>query len=135
MSKTPLLLRTAPGFGTGSYGAAPVGASTENSEEEDDHLIRKEKRKKSSSALRTLRNSSSAATFKSSRSNSGPSSSANLGTVSRTKCLTGSNAQIDGADGEFGSSPIKIRDAESDSISTDEDTEEALLDGDEKWTG
>ncbi|KAB8299050.1 hypothetical protein EYC80_001177 [Monilinia laxa] len=131
MSKTPLLLRTAPGFGTGSYGAAPVGASTENSEEEDDHLIRKEKRKKSSSALRNLRNSSSAATFKSNRSNSGPSSSANLGTASRTKHRTGSNAQIDGADGEFGSSPIKIRDAESDSISTDEDTEEALLDGDE----
>ncbi|KAH8588617.1 OPT oligopeptide transporter protein-domain-containing protein [Bisporella sp. PMI_857] len=41
MSKAPLLLRSAPGFGTGSYGAAgtPIGASTDNSEDdENDHL-------------------------------------------------------------------------------------------------
>ncbi|KAJ8067900.1 hypothetical protein OCU04_003485 [Sclerotinia nivalis] len=136
MSKTPLLLRSAPGFGTGSYGAAPVGASTENSEEEDEHLVRREKRKKSSSALRNLRNSSSAATFKSTRSNSGPSSSANVGTASRTRHRTGSNTQNDGTEEmELGASPIKIRDADSDSISTDEDTEEVLLEEDEQDEG
>lgn len=35
MSKAPLLLRSAPGFGTGSYGAAPVGTSRDNSDEDD----------------------------------------------------------------------------------------------------
>jgi OPT family oligopeptide transporter len=35
MSKAPLLLRSAPGFGTGSYGAVPVGTSTDNSDEDD----------------------------------------------------------------------------------------------------
>ncbi|KAK6603272.1 oligopeptide transporter 4 [Botrytis cinerea] len=135
MSKTPLLLRSAPGFGTGSYGAAPVGASSENSEEEDEVHTRREKRKKSSSALRNLRNSSSAATFKSTKStksNSRPSSSANAGSTSRTKNRTGSNAQNDGSEeAELVASPIKIRNADSDSITTEEDTEEALLDEDE----
>ncbi|QSZ32341.1 hypothetical protein DSL72_001915 [Monilinia vaccinii-corymbosi] len=132
MSRTPLLLRSAPGFGTGSYGAAPVGASAETSEEEEDHRRRREKRKKSSSALRNLENSSSSATFKSTRSNSGPSSSANGGTLSRTRRRIGSDAQIDEAGVEFGSSPIKIHDADSDSLSNDEDTEEVLLDAGEE---
>ncbi|CAG8951745.1 hypothetical protein HYFRA_00005547 [Hymenoscyphus fraxineus] len=54
MSKSPLLLRSSPGFGTGSYGAAPVGVSTENSEEEDSDDIRsrRDKRKKRTSGLR-----------------------------------------------------------------------------------
>ncbi|ESZ93364.1 hypothetical protein SBOR_6241 [Sclerotinia borealis F-4128] len=133
MSKTPLLLRSAPGFGTGSYGAAPVGASTENSEDEEDRLVRREKRKKSSSALGNLKNSSSAATFKSTRSNSGPSSSANVGTTSLMRRRAGSNTQNDGADGvELGVSPIKIRNTDSDSLSTDDDTEEVLLDENEE---
>ncbi|TGO86612.1 hypothetical protein BPOR_0289g00010 [Botrytis porri] len=132
MSKTPLLLRSAPGFGTGSYGAAPVGASSENSEEEEEIHTRREKRKKSSSALRNLRNSSSAATFGSTKSNSRPSSSANGGSTSRTRNRTGSNTQNDGSEEtELVASPIKIRHADSDSISTEEDTEEVLLDGDE----
>lgn len=133
MSKTPLLLRSAPGFGTGSYGAAPVGASTENSEEEEDNLRRREKRKKSSSALRSLRNSSSAATFRSTKSISRPSSSANAGSTSRSRQGTGSSAQNDGLEEtEVGASPIKIRNADTDSISTEEDTEEALLDENEE---
>lgn len=129
MSKTPLLLRSAPGFGTGSYGAAPVGASTENSEEEDNHLTRREKRKKSLSVLRNLKNSSSSATFRSTKSNSGPSTSANFGKVSRTRRRTSSIAQIDGADVlEVGAAPINIPTRDSDSISTEEDAEEVLSD-------
>ncbi|TGO57172.1 hypothetical protein BCON_0068g00010 [Botryotinia convoluta] len=132
MSKTPLLLRSAPGFGTGSYGAAPVGASSENSEEEEEIHTRREKRKKSSSTLRNLRNSSSDATFRSTKSNSRPSSSANAGSTSRTRNRTGSNTQNDGSEEtELVASPIKIHNADSDSISTEEDTEEALLDEDE----
>ena len=45
MSKAPLLLRSSPGFGTGSYGAVPVGASTENSDEEDNDDIRRRNRR------------------------------------------------------------------------------------------
>jgi OPT family oligopeptide transporter len=45
MSKAPLLPRAAPGFGTGSYGAAAVGGSDESSDEYDD-IRRRERRKK-----------------------------------------------------------------------------------------
>jgi hypothetical protein len=38
MSKSPLLLRNSPGLGSGSYGAAPIGVSTDPSEDEDDNL-------------------------------------------------------------------------------------------------
>ncbi|KUJ14602.1 OPT-domain-containing protein [Mollisia scopiformis] len=51
MSKAPLLLRSSPGFGTGSYGAAPIGASTENSDEED-HDGRRPTKKQKGSGLR-----------------------------------------------------------------------------------
>ncbi|PQE10619.1 OPT oligopeptide transporter protein [Rutstroemia sp. NJR-2017a WRK4] len=133
MSKTPLLLRSSPGFGTGSYGAAPVGASTENSEEDEEDILRREKKKRSASALRTLRNAASSATI---RSNSGPSSSANAGAQSKTRRRTQSNTQVDGPDGEHRGAPaIKIRDGDTDSLSTDEDTEEALLDDDEEDDG
>ncbi|PBP19954.1 OPT oligopeptide transporter [Diplocarpon rosae] len=62
MSKAPLLLRSSPGFGTGSYGAAPVGASTETSDE-DDVGAGKTRRKKQSG----LRNAISAGTLISTR--------------------------------------------------------------------
>ncbi|KAL3419861.1 OPT oligopeptide transporter [Phlyctema vagabunda] len=45
MSKTPLFLRSAPGFGTGSYGAVPVGNSTENSDEDVDDPSWRERRR------------------------------------------------------------------------------------------
>src|SRR6266536_4008408 len=46
MSKAPLLLQSSPGFGTGSYGAVPIGASTENSDEEDNDDVRRRNRRK-----------------------------------------------------------------------------------------
>jgi OPT family oligopeptide transporter len=52
MSKAPLLLRSSPGFGTGSYGAAPIGVSTENSDEDDyEEIRRRDKRRKKGSGL------------------------------------------------------------------------------------
>lgn len=36
MSKAPLLMRTSPGLGTGSYGAAPIAPSTDASEDEEE---------------------------------------------------------------------------------------------------
>jgi OPT family oligopeptide transporter len=53
MSKAPLLLRSSPGFGTGSYGAVPIGASTDNSDEEDaDDVRRRDRRRAKNSGLR-----------------------------------------------------------------------------------
>jgi hypothetical protein len=53
MSKAPLLLRSAPGFGTGSYGAVPAGSSIESSDEENENLRWPPlERKKGSSRLR-----------------------------------------------------------------------------------
>lgn len=46
LSKLPLLMRAPPGLGTGSYGAAPVGMSTDNSEEEDINDVRRRMRRK-----------------------------------------------------------------------------------------
>lgn len=45
MSKAPLLLRSSPGFGTGSYGAVPIDASTENSDEDENDGRRPEMKK------------------------------------------------------------------------------------------
>ncbi|KAI1446405.1 OPT-domain-containing protein [Annulohypoxylon stygium] len=48
MSKAPLLIRSSPGFGTGSYGAAPVHPETSSSdtegENEDDNLVSSSRR-------------------------------------------------------------------------------------------
>ncbi|CZT52119.1 related to sexual differentiation process protein isp4 [Rhynchosporium secalis] len=63
MSKAPLLLRSAPGFGTGSYGAVPVGSSTETSDEEDMGMRKKETQRKGS----RLRNAMSFGTLGSSK--------------------------------------------------------------------
>ena len=52
MSKASLLLRSAPGFGTGSYGGVPAGASTDNSDEEEDDVQRRDRRRGNSSGLR-----------------------------------------------------------------------------------
>lgn len=61
MSKAPLFLRSSPGFGTGSYGAIPIGTSTENSDEEDNDDVRRRRRKAQRSGLsHTITASSSA---------------------------------------------------------------------------
>jgi len=77
MSKAPLLLRSSPGFGTGSYGAVPIDASTENSDEEDaDDVRRRDKRRTKMSGLRntvstgTLDSSQSGASKRRRRSHS-----------------------------------------------------------------
>lgn len=54
MSKTPLLLRSAPGFGTGSYGAAPL-ITTDGSEDDDNEIEgvrRRHRRREAGSKLR-----------------------------------------------------------------------------------
>lgn len=56
MSKAPLLLRSAPGFGTGSYGAVPVSASTESSDDDDEGNTRRSRRQ---TALRNTRSAGS----------------------------------------------------------------------------
>ena len=71
MSKAPLLLRSSPGFGTGSYGAAPVAFSTDNSDEEDNEEFRRQQRKKRQSKLR---NAVSANTLNSAKSTASSSS-------------------------------------------------------------
>jgi hypothetical protein len=82
MSKTPLLLRTAPGFGAGSYGAAPIGASTENSAEEDNADVRsRTKRKTRQSGLRNTVGTGVGRGSKPSRSN--PEISSQSGTSRR----------------------------------------------------
>jgi hypothetical protein len=65
MSKAPLLMRSAPGLGTGSYGAAPISTSTDNSEDEDIDDVRRRARRKQKGS--TLRKAISASTGRSSR--------------------------------------------------------------------
>ncbi|KAI9744755.1 MAG: hypothetical protein M1818_001680 [Claussenomyces sp. TS43310] len=52
MSKAPLLLRSSPGFGTGSYGAAPVGALVESSDEENTTIVKGRGKRQVGSKLR-----------------------------------------------------------------------------------
>ncbi|KAI9050672.1 hypothetical protein LZ554_005827 [Drepanopeziza brunnea f. sp. 'monogermtubi'] len=64
MSKVPLLLRSAPGFGTGSYGAVPIGASPDGSDDDNDDVRTKNYRRERSG----LRNALSSGTLKTNRS-------------------------------------------------------------------
>lgn len=58
MSKTPLILRSSPGLGTGSYGAVPVGVSGTSSDEEDPEDVnwRSRLRRKGSSLSQIVHN-------------------------------------------------------------------------------
>jgi hypothetical protein len=76
MSKAPLFLRSSPGFGTGSYGAVPVGVSTENSDEEETEDVRRRRNHKPS-GLRNAVGTSGRRNSKRGRSSSGISSTSN----------------------------------------------------------
>lgn len=61
-SKAPLLLRSSPGFGTGSYGAVPIGVTAETSDEED--FDRSRSRRQVRSKTSRLRNVASTGSFR-----------------------------------------------------------------------
>lgn len=83
MSKSPLFMRSSPGFGTGSYGAVPVGASAENSAEEDNSDVRPRIKKRTrQSGLRNTVNSCTGSSSRRSRSNPGISASTSTECVS-----------------------------------------------------
>ena len=86
MSKAPLLLRSSPGFGTGSYGALPIGASRETSDEEDTEDVRRIPKKTKPSGLRY--SVSTGRSLKRRRSNSGASSSPNRKHLHTTRSQT-----------------------------------------------
>lgn len=121
MSKVPLLLRSAPGFGTGSYGAVPVSDSTDGSdEEENDDIRRRDKRKGS-----PLKNAFSA--------------DSDQGTV-RSNLSAGRRRRSTGLDGDDGvrniftkgAVPIPHADQDTDcdtSIDGSSDSGEAVADG------
>jgi OPT family oligopeptide transporter len=100
MSIAPLLLRSAPGFGTGSYGAAPIGASTEYSDEEDsDDAKQKDRRRtKASGLINAVSASSGRASKKSGRSNSELSSQSFRRRSSNTRRYTSRSARSDDED-------------------------------------
>lgn len=81
MSNVPLLLRSAPGFGTGSYGAVPAGTSTETSAEEDNSEARPRARKRTRES--GLRNSVGPAIGSTSKSRSNLDRSLDAG-IART---------------------------------------------------
>lgn len=123
MSKAPLFLRSSPGFGTGSYGAVPIGASTENSDDEDtDDGRRPQKRKKASG----LRNAISSTT---------PGAESSGGTRRRqSNARRRPSAEVDvaediGLDSRFSGGGIPIpNDQSSDPDSPDDTSEEAIDD-------
>jgi hypothetical protein len=121
MSKAPLLLRSSPGFGTGSYGAVPIGASTENSDEEDNDDVRRRNRRKKASGLRHAMSSGTV------RSKSSRSESSTHGTVRRRSSIpipnsSGKDEEEDitedvGLEGRFGAGGLPIQNEEGDSSS------------------
>ncbi|KAF8860594.1 OPT-domain-containing protein [Acephala macrosclerotiorum] len=123
MSKAPLFLRSSPGFGTGSYGAVPIGASTENSDDEDtDDGRRPQKRKKASG----LRNAISSTT---------PGAESSGSTRRRqSNARRRPSAEVDvaediGLDSRFSGGGIPIpNDQSSDPDSPDDTSEEAIDD-------
>jgi OPT family oligopeptide transporter len=114
MSRAPLLLRSSPGFGTGSYGAVPIGASTENSDEEDAEDVRR--RRVKPSGLRNGVRRSSGRSLEPGRSNSGISSTSNRKPSHSTQSrIQGNNAEEDaiirddvGLDARYGVGGLSI---------------------------
>ena len=102
MSKAPLLLRSAPGFGTGSYGAAgtPYGESTENSDDEQ-HRQRGRRKGKKRARESTLRHDIGGRS--SSRSSASRSSKSRGYTTGRNNSQNGEGAgESYGMDGTGG---------------------------------
>ncbi|KAE9362709.1 OPT-domain-containing protein [Stipitochalara longipes BDJ] len=116
MSKAPLLLRSAPGFGTGSYGAVPVDAASADTSDEDEIGDARQAAKRKSG----LRNAVSSGTL------SGRS------VRSRTSRRKSSNArrqsmeEVAGLEGRFAIGGIPIANAD-DSSSADHLSEEVIL--------
>lgn len=100
MSKAPLLLRSAPGFGTGSYGGVPAGASTDNSDNEDDDVQRRNRRKGDQSGLRNAFSAGTSKKTKPDRSNSALSRTAKLRRASNDRDTSESSSTDDGNRGE-----------------------------------
>lgn len=114
MSKAPLLLRSAPGFGTGSYGAVPVGATTDTSDEEDNDDVRQRAKRKSG-----LRNAVSSGTL------SGRSIRSRTARRKSSNARRQSMEDVAGLEGRFGLGGIPIPNA--DDSSSDQISEEAIL--------
>ncbi|CZR68138.1 related to sexual differentiation process protein isp4 [Phialocephala subalpina] len=125
MSKAPLLLRSSPGFGTGSYGAVPIGASTENSDDEDTDDGRRPVKRKKASGLRNAMSSTTLGT-----ESSGSTRRRQSNARRRPSAEVEDVAEDIGLDSRFSSGGIPIPNAEqsSDPDSTDDTSEEAIDD-------
>jgi OPT family oligopeptide transporter len=116
MSKAPLLLRSAPRFGAGSYGAVPVGQSADTSDEEEENDdVRQRDRRRSG-----LRNAVSSGTL------SGRSIRSRTYRRKSTNARRQSMEEISGLEGRFGLGGIPIPNAD-DSGSAGYLSEEVIL--------
>jgi OPT family oligopeptide transporter len=115
MSKAPLLLRSAPGFGTGSYGAVPVGSSGDSSDEENNEDVRHRAKRKSG-----LRNAVSSGTL------SGRSIRSRASRRKSSNARRQSVEEVAGLEGRFGLGSMPIPNAD-DSSSGDHFSEEVIL--------
>jgi OPT family oligopeptide transporter len=122
MSKAPLFLRSAPGFGTGSYGAVPIGTPTENSDEEDDDVRRRDKRK--TSGLRNVVSASTASSGLSRRTSRRRSSNARRGSQS-------TESEDVGLESRFSVGGIPIANIEEQDSSSSSQDDSPLLDSDQ----
>ncbi|RDW61553.1 hypothetical protein BP5796_11445 [Coleophoma crateriformis] len=140
MSKAPLFLRSAPGFGTGSYGAVPVGAPNESSEDEDNEgRKRSTGRRVAGSRLRNAVSSASIKPRKASARRSSDKASYSSGrrrssNFTHSRGRAGDNLDVDaGLDSRYAAVgiPIGSDESQTDKIHfkiPDEDSEEAILD-------
>ncbi|KAI2465581.1 OPT-domain-containing protein [Annulohypoxylon bovei var. microspora] len=130
MSKAPLLIRSSPGFGTGSYGAAPVHPETSDSDTEGDGLISPSRRISADSYHSRRHHSVDAgrsATFQTSTS-----------TLSRRRKSQseqiGGSSVADGPEGRFSIGERTLTndlapDVKSDSSAVDDDGDDGANDG------
>jgi OPT family oligopeptide transporter len=115
MSNAPLLLRSAPGFGTGSYGAVPVGGAADTSDEEDNDEARQTAKQRSG-----LRNATSSGTL------SGRSIRSRTSRRKSSNARRQSMEEVAGLEGRFGLGSIPIPNAD-DSSSADHLSDHAVL--------
>jgi OPT family oligopeptide transporter len=100
MSKAPLLIRSSPGFGTGSYGAAPVDSDIDEADGSDDDLAGLPNRAVAPSGHASVRRRKSSSTNRSDTLGWGSSSS--LGHRRRRSEEIGGSSVMGGPEGRFG---------------------------------
>lgn len=127
MSKAPLLLRSSPGFGTGSYGAAPIAPEVDDEEDLHSHLTPSLSRESTDATRERRRQSASL-----SRSTAFRASTSSLSQRRRSQSdEIGGSTVVGGLEGRFGVTDTAVLN----DILSDNKSDSSAAGPDAEWDG